>query len=105
MRIPKRIVRCVIIVSDYRIEGSVHLPLGADLSTFSTNVRQAFIPFTHVEIFRQNDNKHMRSLDLLEINRKHITMIYPLEKEDGNKSEEKKPQIHLKTLEEGFKPF
>ena len=78
---PRVTIKVVIILSQYRVAGKVHLHPGQRLSDYVNGVKD-FIPVTDAHVFQLDGKTEINKMSLLEVNVRHILLMYPLEGED-----------------------
>ena len=70
--------RVMIVLSQYRITGNVHLHPGQRLSDYVNGVKD-FIPVTKAKVIKVDNEEEINHMRLLEVNVRHILLVYPLE--------------------------
>jgi hypothetical protein len=78
---PRIPVRAVVILSQYRVTGKVHLHPGQRLSDYVNGVKD-FIPVTEARVYQLDGKTEINRMSLLEVNVRHVLLIYPLEGEE-----------------------
>jgi len=78
MKMPKNQLNVVILTDLYRIEGTVHLLKNSRLSDLlnSEASKKDFLPVTDAAVYSRVDNTLLYSLDFLNVNREHITLLF-----------------------------
>ena len=99
MKQPRVTSKVMIVLSQYRITGNVHLHPGQRLSDYINGIKE-FIPVTTAKVHKLDSENNVISMDLLEINIRHVLLVYPLEgKELPSEAEEN--EIDAKSEEMG----
>ncbi len=78
---PRITVKVIIILSQYRVTGKVHLHPGQRLSDYVNGVKD-FIPMTDARVYQLDGKTEVNRMSLLEVNVRHVLLIYPLEGEE-----------------------
>jgi len=78
---PRISVRVVVILSQYRVTGKIHLHPGQRLSDYVNSVKN-FIPMTDTRVYQLDGKTEINRIGLLEVNIQHVLLIYPLEGEE-----------------------
>ena len=78
MKQPRISSKVVIILSQYRIIGNIHLHPGQRLSDYMNGVKD-FVPITDVKVTGLDNENEVTHMNLLEVNVRHILLIYPVE--------------------------
>lgn len=85
MKVDTKEVRVIIFIQHFMIVGDMHvLPQGriSDYLNKTLHNPDTFVPLTNVEC-RNLDGKVLHSTDYMAINKRHIHMIMPYEKYEG----------------------
>jgi CheY-like chemotaxis protein len=83
MKIKLRVVRVVLLLDSYQIEGDVHVP--PELRRFSDSWEsvmrdsRSFIPVTKARVMRGDSSKPFASPDFIEVRKSELRGVFPLE--------------------------
>jgi hypothetical protein len=78
MKQPRVTSKVMIVLSQYRITGKIHLHPGQRLSDYINGVKD-FIPVTDAKVNKVDKEEEINHMKLLEVNVRHILLVYPLE--------------------------
>lgn len=76
---PKDKVRCVLIVSGWRIEGDVHVLTGSRLTDSLNSKAKDFFAITDGTVFDLSTGKALYRPEYLAVNRSAISVVFPVE--------------------------
>ena len=82
MKVPKEVVRVEILVSHFRIEGNMFVYPGARLLDIVNIKDTAFIPITDAKIYTLADNRLVKEVGFIGVNRNAVSFFYPVEVKD-----------------------
>lgn len=76
LKVEKSPTSVVIFTECHRIEGKIHAFPGSRLTDFmNTNTGQTFLPVTEARVYPLSGETPLYTLDFLNVNRNHITLI------------------------------
>jgi hypothetical protein len=80
-RVKKEKLIVVILTTDYKIEGEVHIQPASRLTDYVNSKNdEMFIAITNAEVTPIHQESNATKVDYLALNKKDVIMIYPLHK-------------------------
>ena len=78
LKAPKDMMEVVIYTQNYRVEGRIHYTPGGRLTDFlNFRAEGSFVAVTKAKVFALSEEEPLHTIDFLDINKGHITMIFP----------------------------
>ena len=78
LRAPRDMMEVVLYTNSHRVEGRIHYSPGARLTDFMNfRLEAQFMAITHATIYTLTGEDPLYTVDFLDINRNHITMVFP----------------------------
>ncbi len=78
-KIEKETKRIIAFTSNFKVEGDIHVHIGARLSDYIETLTKSFIPLTRVIIYKIGEDKPIHHTNFLELNKDEVVIISPKE--------------------------